>query len=142
MRSTGILFALGLAAAGMMVPGSTSALPVNGSAVRALSADLPVGIEQVQYRRRHFINDAAWQRYNNRRWSRMTVDVESDGTILLPGIRTDHRGRTVIYGAPRNRTTVGRRLGIRPATTTGRLASGVPRVKPKSTAAPQGRMGH
>ena len=127
MRNLGILFALGLAAAGMMVPGSTSALPVNGSAVRALSADLPVGIEQVQYRRRHFANDAAWRHYNNRRWARMTVDQESDGTILLPGIRTDSRGRTWITGAPRNRTTIGPRIGVWSGTPRGRITSGVPK---------------
>ena len=144
MRNLGILFALGLAAGGMMVPSSTSALPVNGSAVRALSADLPVGIEQVQYRRRHFINEAAWQRYQRQRWARWAPDRESDGTILIPGIRTDHRGRTIITGAPRNRTTVGPRIGVWSGTPRGRLTSGVPKARgvPKASSAPQGGMRH
>lgn len=110
--------ALGVAVAELMVlPGGASAAPVNVAAVRA-AVDLTGLIEPVQhspgqYRGRRFGNEIARQRFINSRWSRMKVQEDADGFIYLPGIRTDHLGRTTITSAPRTFSQP-RRFGERP----------------------------
>lgn len=110
--------ALGVAVAGVMLsPGGASAAPVNTATAR-IAPDLAGFIEPVQYRPGHyrgrrFGNEIARQRFINSRWSRMKVQEDADGFIYLPGIRTDHLGRTTITSAPRTFSQP-RRFGERP----------------------------
>jgi hypothetical protein len=136
MNKSLILLAAGAAAMTLSTAGTAQAR-MNGAATRA-AADLASAVEYVEYRHRRFVNRAAAEAFANRVLSRMGVGVEDDGTILLPGIKTDHLGRTTITGAPRNRTlTSSHRLGVsRIGTGTGgRLTGSVPKIntgmKPK-----------
>ena len=121
MRKSMMLFALGVAAAGMtMSPGGTWGAPVDSAAARAVARLTGGLIERVQYRSRRFVSRRAQEAFIDRRMSRMGVEVEDDGTILLPGISTGREG-TVIYGAPRSRTSHGGRIGVWSGGSGGRL---------------------
>jgi hypothetical protein len=124
-----IWIGLGVAVAMTMSSQSISATPINAAAGQALANRAPM-VELVQhgYNRRRYVNRSAQDAHVNKIWSRMGVEVETDGTILLPGIMTNRRG-TWVTGAPRSRTTNSGRLGVGKGGMGGRLTGGTPKVR-------------
>ena len=98
-----------------LAAGPGLAAPVGHSAVGAALRPFD-GWQPAQYHgspRGRFIDEAARQRWINRRWQRMKVQEDSEGFIYLPGIRTDRFGRTSLSGPPRIHQQA-RRIGERP----------------------------
>lgn len=127
MRRFLIVLGAGLAVAVTvtLLSNRASAAPANGAAARALADDRAAMVQLVQHRNRggRFGNQVARDRYINSRLSRMTVITDSDGTILLPGIKNDRRGRTLITGAPRSRGVSGNRIGVWKGGSGGRIGA-------------------
>jgi hypothetical protein len=112
----------------MTLPSVAFAALLSGGAARMLTERGGI-IEQVQYRRsRYRMSPELRERYVRTWLSRARVHEEEDGTILLPGIETDNRGRTIIRGAPRSRDFSGHRLGVPSRGIGNRLTGGVPGV--------------
>ena len=110
---------------------AASAAPLNGAGARVFLRGGPV-VARVQYRPGHYRPhrmDAATRERITRNWfARARVRQEADGTILLPGIRTDHRGVTTVSSPPRSRDVTGRRIGTWSSGTGGRLTGTAPRL--------------
>lgn len=110
------------------LPSIALAAMMNGGAARVFAHTAELA-ERVQYRRQRYRNSPELRERYVRTWaSRARVIEEDDGTILLPGIEIDRRGRTIITGAPRSRTFTGTRLGVPSHRTGNRLTGGVPHV--------------
>lgn len=122
LRTAGII-AVSLTA----LPGVALAAVLNGGAARVFANSSELA-ERVQYRRSQRLTPAQREAYARTWAARARVMEELDGTILLPGIMNDYRGRTIITGAPRSRTFTGPRLGVPGNGIGNRLTGGVPGV--------------
>jgi hypothetical protein len=112
----------------MTLPSVAFAALLSGGAARMLTERGGI-IEQVQYRRsRYRMSPELRERYVRTWLDRTVVQTEGDDTFLIPGMENDHRGRTIITGAPRSRTLTGSRLGVPSRGTGNRLTGGVPGV--------------
>jgi hypothetical protein len=125
------IFAAALLATGVATLSSGAfAAPLNGAAARVFADAAAPVVEQVRYRRthprRHRMDAATRDRITNNYLSRMRVQQEPDGMILLPGISTGWGGITTITGAPRTRFSNPQRLGVPRHGSGGRLTGNVP----------------